>query len=43
VAALAGFATVIIDNREAFANRERFPEGIVFRSSKRDIFNRFRG
>ena len=26
VANLAGFATVIIDNREAFASRERFPE-----------------
>src|SRR6202041_453039 len=26
VAVLAGFATVVIDNREAFANRERFPE-----------------
>ncbi len=26
VANLAGFATVIVDNREAFANRERFPE-----------------
>jgi xanthine dehydrogenase accessory factor len=26
VAELAGFATVVIDNREAFANRERFPE-----------------
>ena len=26
VAALAGFASVVIDNREAFANRERFPE-----------------
>ena len=26
VSNLAGFATVIIDNREAFANRERFPE-----------------
>src|SRR5579862_70356 len=26
VAALAGFATVIVDNREAFANAERFPE-----------------
>jgi len=25
-ATLAGFATVIVDNREAFANRERFPE-----------------
>lgn len=26
VAALAGFATTIVDDREAFANRERFPE-----------------
>jgi len=26
VAALAGFATVVIDDRETFANRERFPE-----------------
>lgn len=26
VAAIAGFATVIIDNREAFASRERFPD-----------------
>jgi xanthine dehydrogenase accessory factor len=26
VAAMAGFATVIVDNREAFANPERFPE-----------------
>ncbi len=26
VAVLAGFASVVIDNREAFANRERFPE-----------------
>src|SRR5437016_5279880 len=26
VASLAGFATIIVDNREAFANRERFPE-----------------
>lgn len=26
VAAMAGFATVVIDNREAFANPERFPE-----------------
>lgn len=25
-AALAGFATVIVDNRETFANRDRFPE-----------------
>jgi len=26
VATLAGFATVVVDNRENFANRERFPE-----------------
>ena len=26
VATLAGFATVVVDDREAFANRERFPE-----------------
>ncbi|HUI57571.1 MAG TPA: XdhC/CoxI family protein [Bryobacteraceae bacterium] len=26
VAALAGFATVVVDNRDSFANRERFPE-----------------
>ena len=26
VANLAGFATVVVDNRESFANRERFPE-----------------
>jgi xanthine dehydrogenase accessory factor len=26
VASLAGFATVVVDNREAFANRERFPD-----------------
>jgi xanthine dehydrogenase accessory factor len=26
VAAIAGFSTVIVDNREAFANAERFPE-----------------
>ncbi len=25
VASLAGFATVVVDNREAFANRQRFP------------------
>src|SRR5450432_420307 len=26
VATLAGFASVVVDNRESFANRERFPE-----------------
>jgi xanthine dehydrogenase accessory factor len=29
VATLAGFATTIIDNREAFANPERFPEAVA--------------
>jgi len=28
VATLAGFASVVIDNRETFANRERFPEAV---------------
>src|SRR6516162_7197552 len=28
VAALAGFGAVVIDNRESFANRERFPEAV---------------
>src|ERR1700736_3600419 len=28
VATLAGFSTVVIDNRETFANRERFPEAV---------------
>src|SRR5215468_4279541 len=27
-ATLAGFGTVVIDNRESFANRERFPEAV---------------
>jgi xanthine dehydrogenase accessory factor len=26
IASMAGFATVIVDNRDAFANRDRFPE-----------------
>jgi xanthine dehydrogenase accessory factor len=26
VASLAGFATIVVDNREAFANRDRFPD-----------------
>src|SRR3954453_10010832 len=26
VATIAGFSTVVVDNRESFANRERFPE-----------------
>lgn len=39
VARLAGFETVIIDNREAFANRERFPESDeVFSDEYEDVF-----
>src|SRR5437016_8292763 len=29
VATLAGFSTVVIDDREAFANRDRFPEAVA--------------
>jgi len=39
IATLAGFATVIVDNREAFANRERFPEADeVFAEEYEDVF-----
>src|SRR5271163_3723151 len=39
VATLAGFATVVIDNREAFANRERFPEAAeVFAEEYEEVF-----
>src|ERR1700729_53358 len=39
VATLAGFATVIIDDREAFANKERFPEADeVFADEYEDVF-----
>lgn len=39
VAALAGFATVVIDNRESFANRERFPEADeVHAAEYEDVF-----
>jgi xanthine dehydrogenase accessory factor len=39
VAALAGFATVVIDNREAFANRERFPEAAeVYAEEYEEVF-----
>ena len=39
VATLAGFATVIVDNRESFANRERFPEAAeVFAEEYEDVF-----
>jgi len=39
VATLAGFATVIVDNRESFANRERFPEADeVFAEEYEEVF-----
>ena len=39
VATLAGFATVVIDNRESFANRERFPEAAqVHAAEYEDVF-----
>jgi len=39
IANLAGFSTNIIDNREAFANRERFPEADqIFAEEYEDIF-----
>src|SRR5215831_9756700 len=34
VANLAGFATVIVDNRESFANRERFPEAAAVHAAE---------
>jgi xanthine dehydrogenase accessory factor len=41
IAALAGFATVIVDNREAFANRERFPEADeIFAEEYEEVFPR---
>src|SRR5579872_4423971 len=41
VATLAGFATVIVDNRESFANRERFPEAAeVHAAEYEDVFSR---
>ena len=39
VATLAGFRTVVIDNRDSYANRERFPEAAeVFAEEYEDIF-----
>jgi xanthine dehydrogenase accessory factor len=39
VAALAGFATTVIDDRETFANRERFPQAdAVFAEEYEDVF-----
>jgi len=41
VAALAGFGTVVVDNRESFANRERFPEADeVYAEEYEDVFPR---
>jgi len=41
VANLAGFATVIIDNREAFANPERFPEAeATYAEEYEDVFGK---
>jgi xanthine dehydrogenase accessory factor len=34
VATLAGFATVVVDDRDAFANRERFPEAAAVHAAE---------
>jgi xanthine dehydrogenase accessory factor len=34
VAALAGFATAVVDNRESFASRERFPEASAIHAAE---------
>jgi xanthine dehydrogenase accessory factor len=39
VAALAGFGAVVIDNRESFANRERFPDALAVHAGEyEDVF-----
>ncbi|HYL77588.1 MAG TPA: XdhC/CoxI family protein [Bryobacteraceae bacterium] len=39
IATLAGFTSVIVDNREAFANRDRFPEADeIFAEEYEDVF-----
>ncbi|MBZ5578797.1 MAG: XdhC/CoxI family protein [Acidobacteriia bacterium] len=39
VATLAGFGTVVVDNRESFANRERFPEAVDIHAAEyEDVF-----
>src|ERR1700719_3644800 len=41
VAVLAGFATVIVDNRDTFANRERFPEADeIFAEEYEEVFSK---
>jgi xanthine dehydrogenase accessory factor len=37
VALIAGFEVVVIDDRDAFANRERFPEALDVRSGDMDL------
>jgi xanthine dehydrogenase accessory factor len=34
VVTLAGFASVVVDNRESFANRERFPEAVAVHAAE---------
>jgi len=39
VASLAGFSTTIVDNRDSFANRERFPEADeIFAEEYEEVF-----
>src|SRR6516164_8275863 len=39
VATIGGFSTIIVDNREAFANRERFPEAeATYAEEYEDVF-----
>ncbi len=39
VATLAGFSTVVVDNRDSFANRERFPEAAEIHAAEyEDVF-----
>jgi len=39
VASIAGFSTVIVDNREAFANRDRFPDADeIYAEEYEDVF-----
>ncbi len=41
VATMAGFATVVVDNRESFANVERFPEAATIHAEEyEDVFPR---
>jgi xanthine dehydrogenase accessory factor len=41
IANMAGFASVIVDNREAFANRDRFPEADeIFAEEYEEVFSK---